>query len=150
MIEILILRALALHAQKRTPAALATLDRALDLAEPEGYIRLFVDEGPPMAALLHHAHARDRASGYVASLLAACGEAPEASSPLPSVLIEPLTERELEVLRLLVEGESNREIARHLVVSIGTAKKHVSNICGKLGVQSRTQAIARTRTLNLL
>jgi ATP/maltotriose-dependent transcriptional regulator MalT len=68
----------------------------------------------------------------------------------PSSLVEPFTERELEVLRLLLEGDSNREIARHLVISVNTVKKHVYNICGKLGVQSRAQAIARARTLNLL
>ena len=72
------------------------------------------------------------------------------SAARPSPLVEPLTELEREVLRLLLEGTSNREIARHLVVSVNTVKRHVYNLCGKLGVQSRTQAIIRARTLNLL
>jgi LuxR family maltose regulon positive regulatory protein len=150
-LEILMLRALALEAQGNRMSALSTLERALVLAAPEGYIHLFVDEGEPMLALLRLAHARSRVPGYVATLLSAFGEQHVSTFPLssarPSPLLEPLTER--EVLHLLLAGASNREIARRLVVSVNTVKRHVYNLCSKLGVQSRTQAIARARTLNL-
>ncbi|SRR6266567_7493720 len=124
------------------------------LQQPEGYIRLFVDEGEPMLALLRQAYARGIVSDYVVTLLSAFGEQHALGLPPPSPrtgsLLEPLTEREREMLRLLLAGASNREIARRLVVSVNTVKRHVYNLCGKLGVQSRTQAIARARTLNLL
>jgi LuxR family maltose regulon positive regulatory protein len=154
VVEILMLRALALEAQGNRTSALSTLERALLLAAPEGYIRLFVDEGAPMLALLRLAHARSRVPGYVATLLRVFEEqhvsALPPPSPRPGSLVEPLTEREREVLRLLLAGASNREIARRLVLSVNTVKRHVYNLCGKLGVQSRTQAIARARALNLL
>ncbi len=153
MLEILLLHALALQAQGIPTEALAALGGALLLAEPEGYIRLFLDEGPPMVALLRQAQKHDILPGYVAHLLAAFAQA-GASLHLPdpnaSPLVEPLTGREREVLQLLVDGASNREIAQRLVLSVNTVKKHVFNICGKLGVQSRTQAIAKARTLDLL
>ena len=154
VLDILVLRALALGAQGDRTAALATLEQALFLAAPEGYIRLFVDEGAPMLTLLRQAHARSKVPGYVATLLAAFGEQNVSnlplSSPRPSLLAEPLTEREREVLQLLLKGASNREIARRLVLSVNTVKRHVYNLCGKLGVQSRAQAIIRARDLNLL
>ena len=149
-LEILVLRALAFHAQGDRTEALSTLERALVLAEPEGYIRLFVDEGAPMLALLRLAHARGILPAYLTALLAAFGWQEEARVVRSPSLVEPLTEREREVLRWLVAGASNREIARRLVLSLGTVKKHVSNICSKLNVQSRTQAIARARDLHLL
>ncbi len=154
VLHILVLRTLALEAQGDRTSALSTLERALVLAEPEGYIRLFVDEGAPMLALLRQAHARSRVPGYVATLLSAFGEPHASNLPLPparpGALVEPLTEREHEVLRLLLEGASNREIARRLVLSVNTVKRHVYNLCAKLGVQSRAQAIARVRSLHLL
>jgi ATP/maltotriose-dependent transcriptional regulator MalT len=154
VLEILVLQALALEAQGNRTSALTTLERALVLAAPEGYLRLFVDEGAPMLALLRLAYARGIRLGYVATLLSAFGEqhAPTLppSSPRSGLLLEPLTEREREVLRLLLEGSSNREIAHRLVLSVNTVKRHVYNICGKLGVGSRAQAIVRARTLNLL
>ena len=154
VLEIRVLRALALEAQGDRMSALSTLERALVLAAPEGYIRLFVDEGVPMLALLRQAQARRSVSGYVATLLAAFGEQHTSDLPLldarPGPLAEPLTEREREVLRLLLEGATNREIASRLVLSVNTVKRHVYNLCGKLGVQSRAQAIVRARTLNLL
>ena len=107
-----------------------------------------------MLLLLRQAHARSSVPGYVATLLCVFGEQHASdfplSSPYPDPLVEPLTEREREVLRLLLAGASNREIARRLVLSVNTVKRHVYNLCGKLGVQSRTQAITRARTLNLL
>ncbi len=154
VLEVLLLRALALQAQGDHTGAMTTLDRALALAEPEGYIRLFLDEGVPMVTLLRQINAHTRTPAYVAALLEASGE-PIAtdlyrSSSHSGPLIEPLTLREREVLRLLMDGLSNREIARHLVLSVNTVKKHVYNICSKLGVQSRAQAIVRARSLNLL
>ncbi len=105
-----------------------------------------------MLALLREIQARSRVPGYVASLFSAFGEQPisPAASASGGVLVEPLTAREREILHLLSTGASNGEIARRLVVSVGTVKRHVSNICGKLGVHSRTQAIARARILHLL
>ncbi len=154
VLGILVLRALALEAQGNRTAALSTLERALVLAKPEGYIRLFVDEGAPMRALLRQAQVRSKVPGYVATLLSVFGEQTLSDLPLssarPSQLAEPLTERERDVLRLLLEGASNREIAHRLVLSVNTVKRHVYNLCGKLGVQSRSQAIARAKTLNLL
>jgi ATP/maltotriose-dependent transcriptional regulator MalT len=123
-------------------AALATLGRVLVLAEPEGYVRLFLDEGPPLLALLRLAQRHGLAPRYVARLLPA----------LPATaLVEPLTERERDVLRLvLLDGASNREIAHQLVLSVNTVKKHIANLYGKLNVQSRAQAIAKARLLQLL
>ncbi len=154
VLEIFIVRALALEAHGDRTGALSTLERALMLAEPEGYLRLFVDEGASMLALLRQAYARSRVPGYVATLLSVFGEQHASDLPLsssrPGPLAEPLTERERDVLQLLLAGASNRELARRLVLSVNTVKRHVYNICGKLGVQSRTQAIIRARALNLL
>jgi LuxR family maltose regulon positive regulatory protein len=150
VLEILVLRALALDAQGNRTGALSTLERALMLAEPESYVRLFLDEGTPMRLLLRGAQARGVVPEYVATLLAAFGEpvAPHLPSQASS-LIEPLTEREREVLQLLLQGASNREIAHRLVLSINTVKRHIYNLCGKMGVRSRTQAIVKARVLDL-
>lgn len=153
VLEILVLQALALEVHGTRAGALASLERALVLAEPEGYVRLFVDEGEPMRALLRHAYMRGIVPGYVATLLTAFDEPQSSDLPLASaradLLLQPLTERERDVLRLLLEGASNRDIAHRLVLSVNTVKRHVYNLCGKLGVQSRAQAIVRARTLNL-
>jgi LuxR family maltose regulon positive regulatory protein len=152
-IEALISQSLALQAQGKPDAALMALKRALTLAEPEGYIRVFADEGAAMAGLLARVVP---SSVYVARLLAAF-QGPEAESAggagavaHPSALLEPLSQRELEILRLLAEGLSNRQIAARLVLAVGTVKAHVHTIYGKLGVQGRVQAIARARELGLL
>jgi LuxR family transcriptional regulator, maltose regulon positive regulatory protein len=153
VLELLLLQALAFAAQGERNAAFSALSRALSLAEPEGYVRLFVDEGTPMRDLLRQALVRTVTPHYVATLLAAFGEPGEGdihSPSHPNLLIEPLTKREREVLQLLAEGASNREIAQRLIVSTGTVKKYVYNICGKFGVQSRMQALARARALHLL
>jgi LuxR family maltose regulon positive regulatory protein len=154
VLELLLLQALLLAAQGERGAVFSALSRALSLAEPEGYVRLFVDEGVPMRDLLRQVLSRGITPHYVATLLAAFGEPveeAEARSPSPAgALIEPLTKREREVLQLLAEGASNREIAQRLIVSTGTVKKYVYNICGKLGVQSRMQALVRARAMHLV
>ncbi len=150
VLEILILQALAFSAGGKGTEALPFFERALTLAEPQGYIRLFVDEGEPMVTLLRQAYAHGIAPDYVATLFSAAG-APKLPAPTPAgSLLEPLTERELEVLRLLVAGLSNQAIAQELIVTVGTVKRHINSIYGKLGVQSRTQAVARAQTLHVL
>ena len=151
VIEIHALRALARHALDEPEEALEEIEQALALAEPEGYLRLFVDMGQPMAALLKAAGSRGVAPHYVGRLLAAfapAGQAEPAAERQP--LVEPLTDRELEVLELLAEGLSNREIGRRLFVSLPTVKSHTGSIYGKLGVHSREQAVARARALAIL
>jgi LuxR family maltose regulon positive regulatory protein len=150
LIEILVLQAITLQAKSDISRALAILERALSLAEPEGYVRTFVDEGEPMARLLRRALSQGIAPNYVARLLAAFGEEVELTSSAMESLIEPLSERELEVLRLVVAGLSNPEIAEELVIAVSTVKSHINHIYGKLGVESRTQAVARAQELGLL
>jgi len=152
VIEALVLQALSFQAQGHTDRALAALARALSLAEPEGCVRVFVDEGRPMARLLYGASARGISPEYAGRLLAAFPalEPAETSPKLPTEMIEPLSERELEVLRLIATGATNREIAQDLVIAVNTVKKHVSNILGKLEVVNRRQAARRARDLGLI
>jgi LuxR family maltose regulon positive regulatory protein len=156
VIDILVLQALAHEAQDNIPLALVPLERALALAEPEGYVRIFVDEGPPMARLLYEAVARGVAADYARRLLAAFPVA-EPEKPAPSKaqapkseLVEPLSERELEILKLIAEGLTNPEIAARLFLSLNTVKVHTRNIYGKLGVNNRTQAVIQARALGIL
>jgi LuxR family maltose regulon positive regulatory protein len=154
LIEVQVLQALGFEAAGQADRAMEVLAEALMQAEPEGYIRTFVDEGRPMAALLHRALARGVTADYAGSLLAAFPSTVQwfqPSSPAaPFSFTEPLSERELEVLRLLAIGASNQEIAKELTIALTTARKHVSNIIGKLGVNNRTQAVSRARDLGLL
>ena len=149
VVEILALQALAHRARGDLPAALVPLERALTLAEPEGYVRLFVDEGPPMAALLEAAAKRGIAPGYIGRLLSTFGKPTEAT-PVKQDLIEPLSERELAVLRLLATDLDGPAIARELLVSPNTMRTHTKNIYGKLGVNSRRAAVSRAEELHLL
>jgi LuxR family transcriptional regulator, maltose regulon positive regulatory protein len=154
IIEILALKALALHQKGDLEQALPVIGRALALAEPEGYQRTFVDEGEPMARLLYQAVARGISPGYAGRLLAVLAqESPEAqpagTAPAGD-MVESLSEREVEVLGLIAEGLSNSEIASRLYISLSTVKGHTTNIFGKLGVKNRTQAVARARSLGLL
>jgi LuxR family maltose regulon positive regulatory protein len=154
--ETLTLQALAFQAQGDTTQAVGRLERALAIARPGGFIRTFVDEGPPMARLLYEALSREIAPDYVRQLLAAFPSAePEqaeaTSSQVPETdLIEPLSERELEVLELIAQGLTNREIASRLFLSLNTVKAHTRNLYGKLGVHSRTQAVAKAQALGVL
>lgn len=167
LLKVQLLQALSYHALGQIDEALSILAAVLTHAEPEGYVRIFIDEGEPMRVLLFGFWARigqptrqgngsDR-NAYVNQLLAAFPtvqpvnktDAPIAR-PLTQELIEPLSERELEILRLVATGFSNSQLAEKLIVTVGTIKKHLNNIYGKLGVASRTQAIARGRELGLL
>jgi LuxR family maltose regulon positive regulatory protein len=153
-VEIGILRALAQEARGNRADALADLESALVHAEPEGIMQVFLDEGVPMAALLRRGASLGIAPAHIDRLLDAHVKAAPQAEPLavpsPSLLVEPLTEREGEVLRLMAAGLSNREIADELVLAMGTVKAHLHNIYGKLGVRSRVQAAARARELQLL
>jgi ATP/maltotriose-dependent transcriptional regulator MalT len=146
-IEIRILQALAASDEAQ---ALELLAEALTMAQLEGYVRIFVDQGKALVPLLRRAAHRGIAPGYVARLLSAMAGSFGATPSLAQPLIEPLSEREIEVLQLLAAGKSNQAIAEELVLSVGTVKAHNSNIFGKLGVRSRTQAVARARELKLL
>jgi len=148
-IEILVLQAMALQARGKGDQALIPLERALSLAEPEGYVRTFIDEGAPMGELLPQAAAQGIRLDYVSTLLAALESDGKTKSAHPS-LVEPLSERELEVLRVLATGLSNKEIAETLFIAVGTVKQHLKSIYGKLGVHSRTEAAHRARDLGLL
>lgn len=156
VIEILVLQALAFKSQGEIAPALVPLERALALAEPEGYVQLFVDEGPSMARLLYEAHSRGIAPEYVQRLLAAFPVAKSEqtvrskSQTSDSNFVEPLSGREIEVIQLISEGLSNQEIASRLYLSLNTVKVHTRNIFSKLGVNNRTAAVARARALGIL
>jgi LuxR family maltose regulon positive regulatory protein len=154
VIEILNLQALSLQKQGDMDQAIATLEKSLTLAEPRGFIRIFVDEGPPMAHLLYEALHRGIEPEYVQQLLAAFSvDEPEQIAPPQTTeteLIEPLSDRELEVLKLLAKGLTNREIADRLYISLNTAKVHVRNINSKLGTNSRSKTVIRARSLGIL
>jgi ATP/maltotriose-dependent transcriptional regulator MalT len=163
LIQIRAVRSLALQATGDHQGALTALTEALALARPEGYIRVFVDEGPPMAALLQSLigarqrgraaaasrAARDHLNRVVQAFRPPMGR-PERVAAAATGLIEPLTRRELEVLGLIAAGRPNQEIAEQLVVTIATVKKHTSHIFDKLGAANRTQAVARARELRLI
>ena len=164
LIEVGALRALALAASGEQKAAVDALAEALTLACPQGYIRVFTDEGPPIAALLGQLIAAQRAAHAAAAVPLGClarlqrAFAPEQAAAargrdtaagLPG-LVEPLTPRELEVLGMLAAGRSNQAIAGELVVTLDTVKKHVGHVLGKLGAANRTEAVARARELELI
>jgi LuxR family maltose regulon positive regulatory protein len=153
---------LALAALGDEAGATAALTSALELGWPQGYIRVFTDEGPAMAAVLGMLIAAQRSDQRAARIPLTClarlqrsfgdgrpGGGASANSRAPQ-LIEQLTSRELEVLAMLAAGRSNQGIASHLVISLDTVKKHVSHLMGKLGAANRTEAVARGRELGLI
>jgi LuxR family maltose regulon positive regulatory protein len=162
IIEIQALHALTLVAIGDDAGAIGALTVALTLASRHGHVRVFADEGAPMHVLLTRLSAaqagqRDAARridpGYLAALMDAFGQAgsvPPSARATPPGLAEPLTDRELEVLRLIAAGKSNQRIAHDLVVALDTVKKHVSHVMGKLGAANRTEAAARGRQLGLI
>jgi LuxR family maltose regulon positive regulatory protein len=157
-LKVMVLQAVAHHAHGEKDKAVQLLGDALALAEPGGFIRTFVDEGIPMAQLLLEAAARGIMPDYTAKLLAAfeaeeqrsAGKSRLPISPPPQPLVEPLSPRELEVLQLIAQGLSNREISERLFLALDTIKGHNRRIYSKLGVKSRTQAINKARSLNIL
>ncbi len=149
VIEILALQALASRLRGDVAAALEPLARALNLAEPGGYVRLFVDEFPRMSSLLEAAAGRGIAARYVERLLTAGGRT-QHRTPVRQTMVDPLSERELDVLRLLATDLGGPEIARELVVSLNTVRTHTKRIYAKLGVNSRRAAVRRAEELELL
>ena len=158
LIEILVLQALAHQSLGNLPAALTVLQQALSLAEPEGYVRLFVGEGLPMRQLLLSAAAHGILPGYTARLLSILAPqaqgsavtAPISASPAPQNLIEPLSQRELELLRLFKTELSGPEIADQLMIALSTVRTHTKSIFGKLNVNNRRAAVKRAAELNLI
>ncbi len=150
VIDILIAQALARRASDDVAGAKTALDRAVALAEPEGFVRVFVDEGPPMTALLKLAAKDRKASSYVRQLLAASAVSGSGEGLVAEPLIEALSERELDVLRLLQSDLDGPDIAQELTVSLPTVRTHTSNIYSKLGVTNRRAAVRRAGELGLL
>ena len=152
VIEILVLQACALEAQGDLADALVPLNRALALAEPEGYIRIFLDEGLPMARLLTEANVRSIMPAYTGQLLAASGSTPSDSATLVTSrqMESTLSRRELEVVGLISQGFSNKEISEALFLAIDTVKGHNRTLFRKLGSQNRTEAVARARKIGLV
>jgi LuxR family maltose regulon positive regulatory protein len=150
VIELLVLQSLAFEAQGLHDQALGSIEEALTLAEPEGYVRTFVDEGDPMRKLLRQVASGGNTRDYVHRLLAAF-EQGETERPITSQpLVEPLSERELDVLKLLATELSGPEIAQELMVSLNTMRTHTKNIYPKLGVNNRRAAVKQAKELNLL
>jgi LuxR family maltose regulon positive regulatory protein len=163
VIEILILEALAFSAQGEQRQALTSLERALTLAEPEGYIRIFVDEGERLHLLLTvyksgiEKRIGDGLDGqfphlltYIDKLLAIFPQLAPDQKSRDGAILEPLSERELDILRLIATGRSNQEIAEMLVIALSTVKSHINNLYGKLGTNRRTEAISIARQRGLL
>jgi LuxR family maltose regulon positive regulatory protein len=160
LLEVYLLQAQLYTAMEQPAATRQVLEQALTLAEPEGYYQVFLQEGPDLLALLPAVRAL--APAFIDRVLEMAQQrrplpAKTAAAPSPTEaasaaqpLVEPLSERELEVLQLIADGQSNKEASTVLYVTVGTVKKHLSNIFGKLDVTSRTQAIARARQLGLI
>jgi LuxR family maltose regulon positive regulatory protein len=149
IISITVLQAKAFSARSDQVLALKAIQRALSLAAPERFMRVFLDEGEPIKGLLQQAVTHSIQSSYVIQLLRSFSEA-ASRSPHTQLFLDPLSERELEVLQCIMRGQSNQTIADHLQVSLNTVKTHMSHIFAKLHVNSRTQAVARANELQLI
>ncbi len=150
-LKIIILLAVAHHANGETDEAILLLEEAMGLAEPNGFIRIFVDEGLPMAQLLSEAAAQGIMPNYVSKLLAVFeAEKQKNNLSLSQQLVDPLSERELEILNLIAAGLKNKEIAEQLIISLNTVLYHIKNIYRKLGVNKRTLAISKAKEINLI
>lgn len=147
MVAVRVLQSLA---AERRDEAVQFLGEALEMAQPENLIRTFADAGNELVPHLQEAARRGIKPDYVGRILSVMGEKPKITVAGQSLLVEPLSGRELEVLRLVTAGLSNREIAAKLVISPGTAKTHIHNICGKLGVRNRTEAAIQAKELDLV
>jgi LuxR family transcriptional regulator, maltose regulon positive regulatory protein len=153
LLEAAIMRAIGARIQGKLNQSLELIKEALERAEAEGFLRIFIDYGQPAAELLYEAAAKGISPDYCGRLLASfSGAEVEAARPpaLEEEMIEPLSEREVEVLHLIADGFSNSEIAQRLYLSMNTVKGHTRNIYAKLNVNSRTQAVARARALGIL
>lgn len=150
VIEILVLQAIAFQGKKELAQAQGALDQALALAQPEGFTRVFLDQGAPLARLIYQLSVRGTEHSYASTLLPAFKIEPVESPHPAQNLIEPLTAREIEVLKLIETGCGNQDVAAKLFISIPTVKRHVSNIYAKLGAKNRTQAVSMGRELGLL
>ncbi len=154
LLKLMVLQTIALYEHGEKDSALQLLGDALVMAEPGGFIRIFIDEGLPMARLLSEALVHGIKPDYTGKLLAVfktLKNKEDKSYPLSSQpLIEPLSQRELEVLRLIAQGLSNNEICERLFLALSSVKGHNRNIFGKLQVQNRIEAAARARELGLL
>ena len=150
VIQILALQAVAHHQQGQAEMAFARFERCLTLAKPQGYTRLFLEMGQPMAKMLVTAVQQKIMPHYAGWLLTQFADQQKAiPQPAAHALIEPLTARELEVLQLAATGLTNREIGLRLYLSPNTIKRHTLNIYEKLDVHSRTEAVAKARTLGI-
>ncbi len=156
VLKMLAMQAVIVKSMGDTQNALQILEQALNLAKEEGFVRTFLDEGEPMVQLLYEAAAKGVVPEYTGQLLAAYTSPETSSVSFKSEtkgqieLVEPLSDREVEVLELIAEGFSNQEIATRLHISLSTVKGHTSNIYGKLSVNKRTQAVARAKELGIL
>ena len=157
VIEVLALQALAYDAQGEVQKALDLLRQALDLAQPDGFLRIFVDLGPAMARLLYRVAELEREPRRVGQLTGAVSPSSQVGRAAPRSdhfaqpqTVEPLTTREREILELLARRLSDKEIARMLTISPHTVSKHVGNLCAKLQVTGRRQAVSKARVLGIL
>ncbi len=150
LMKMLVLRALAFYLNQKEVTAIQDVQSAIEIAKPEGLVQTFLDEGEPLAELLYKAALQGIYPEFISQLLERFPVPPVPEGRIQVNLVDPLTNRELEVLMYIAKGHTNQEIARKLVLSLYTVKSHARNIFGKLGVKSRTEAVARARLLGLL